>query len=112
MPCRHSGNNDNSNAPCEQSTPGNNGVSIIFEEYPEDPIRSGGNYQISYRNADNVMYPSTFVADPARNFFSTHFDAPAMCGKYSEASTNEFNQTGTRYYDYVPNELSFDLQDS
>ena len=112
MPCRHSGNNDNSNAPCEQSTPGNNGVSIIFEEYPEDPIRSGGNYQISYRNADNVMYPSTFIPDPARNFFSTHFDAPAMCGKYSEASTNEFFQTGTRYYDYVPNELSFDLQDS
>jgi len=79
-------------------------VTTEFTEYPVSPIRDSGiNYQIDKRDSIAVMYPSFGVT-------LTDGSAPdsgATCGKVFR--TVGCTSVDRYYYDYVPNELSFDL---
>lgn len=98
--------------PCYQSnhcdifvpTSADQKVTTEFTEYPESPIRNSNiNYQIEKRDSIAVMYPSFGVTLTDGSPPS----AGGTCGKVFR--TVNCSGVDRYYYDYVPNELSFDL---
>ena len=82
----------------------NQKVTTEFTEYPESPIRNSNiNYQIEKRDSIAVMYPSFGVTLTDGSPPS----AGGTCGKVFR--TVNCSSVDRYYYDYVPNELSFDL---
>ena len=81
-------------------------IDIEFNEYPLSEIRSQSNinYQIEKRDGVAVMYPSMGIREQTGGGFA---DSGPTCGKVYKDVNCAFVD---RYvYDYVPDELSFDL---
>ena len=80
------------------------GVTVDFQEYPLNVIRSNGAYNIPTREGVAVMYPSVVVCGnplPASS---------ASCGKLTRAVPhNNFGQDCSFIYDYYPTGLSYDF---
>jgi len=84
--------------------PGNEGVTFEYREYPDVGWR-GGSYNIPDRDANAIEYPSIWIENPAGG--GTHRHPESACGKPSQARTKD-GDAGTQYYDYYPEDLSFD----
>ena len=86
--------NDCSSTSCERFEPGTGeGVALVeFREYPENIIRAGA-YNVPGRDGKAIMYDSLGLSS----------SSVANCGKYTKSACGE-----TLYFDYYPNELSFD----
>ena len=86
--------NDCSSTSCERFEPGTGeGVALVeFREYPENIIRAGA-YNVPGREGKAIMYDSLGLTS----------SSAANCGKYTKSACGE-----TLYFDYYPNELSFD----
>lgn len=86
--------------PVDQAT------TVEFREYPLAEIRNSSiNYQIDKRDSVAIMHPS--IALPAVSGGGSPPASGATCGKVFRPATC-FN-ISQWVYDYVPNELSFDL---
>ena len=80
-------------------------VTTEFTEYPLSPIRDSSiNYQINKRDSIAVMYPSVPISEDDGGAISMSGN---LCGKVYR--TVNCSDADRYYYDYVPNELSFDL---
>ena len=103
MGCKGNSSDDNG---CTWSVPpGNEGVTFEFREYPDVGWR-GGSYNIPDRDANAIEYPSVWIENPSGGS-APHNHPESACGKLSKPRT-KFNNPGTQYYDYYPEELSFD----
>jgi hypothetical protein len=97
------------------TAPAGSGVTLTYEEYPENAIRSG-NYNIPGREANAVMYPSIAFEANATPTAAGNADGPgaANCGKITKADTCTTSNlsfasgTPTIALDYFPDQLSFD----
>ena len=83
------------------------GVNIEFREYPENPIR-GGTHNIPSKDETAVMHSSIFIEEPDAGTINP---GPSNCGKTYKALSQQQSPTsepGRVYYDWYPEELSFD----
>lgn len=83
------------------------GVNIEFREYPENPIR-GGTHNIPSKDETAVMHSSVFIEEPDAGTINP---GPSNCGKTYKAlssSQSPTSEPGRVYYDWYPEELSFD----
>lgn len=98
------------------TAPAGTGVSLTYEEYPENAIRSG-NYNIPGRESNAVMYPSIQFESNTEPTQAGNADnaGAANCGKITKADTcsmsNARFDSGTPIIvlDYYPDTLSFDF---
>lgn len=92
---------------CDRSVPpsGDRKVTIDYVEYPESELRTGSfGLFIPRRDSNAVMYPSFQVSEDEGGSVPA---SGGTCGKvYRSVSCFGADRY---YYDYVPNELSFDL---
>lgn len=98
------------------TAPAGQGVTLVYEEYPQNAIRTG-NYNIPGRESNAVMYPSIATETNDTTSYSGIGDGAgaANCGKVTKpdncSQANSRFSTGTPIIvlDYYPETLSFDF---